>query len=72
MNKDVKIEVPINQKLTISLQEAAAYSGIAVSTIQQLAKRDDCDFVLVPSSRGKKMVIKREAFEKYIFSHGIG
>lgn len=66
-----KIEVPISEKLTISLQEAAAYSGLAVSTIQQLSKRDDCDFVLVPSTRGKKMVIKREAFEKYIFSHDI-
>lgn len=66
-----RIEVPINQKLTISLQEASAYSGLAVSTIQQLSKRDDCDFVLVPSTQGRKMVIKREAFEKYIFSREV-
>lgn len=56
-------EVPIKDKLNLTIEEAAAYSNIGINKINELAKDPKCPFVLYI---GKKKLIKREAFEKYI------
>lgn len=56
-------EVPIKDKMTLTVDEAAAYSGIGVNKIRELTKSPFCDFVLFV---GKKTLIKREMFEEYI------
>ncbi len=58
-------EVPIKDKLNLTIEEAAAYSNIGICKINELAKDPKCPFVLYV---GRKKLIKRTAFEKYIDS----
>ena len=55
--------VPIHEKLLLSVREAAAYSGVGINKIQSLLRMPRCPFVLFV---GRKKLIKRKAFEKYI------
>ncbi len=65
-----KVEIPINQKLTITVFEASEYSGIPVSRIRELAKDPNCDFVFSRGGRGrgKTLLLKRESFEEYVMN----
>jgi len=56
-------EVPIKDKLNLTIGEAAAYSNIGICKINEMAKDPKCPFVLYV---GRKKLIKRAAFEKYI------
>ena len=56
-------EVPIWEKSNLTLEEAAAYTGIGISKIRQLSDREDCEFVLWV---GTKRLIKRRKFDEYI------
>ena len=60
-------EVPIWEKLNITVEEAAAYSGIGIHKIREIMEERDCDFVLKVGT--KKSLIKRAKFEKYVLSH---
>ena len=62
-------EVPIWQKLNISIEDAAAYSGIGIHKIRELVNEPNCDFVLRVGS--KKKLIKRSKFEHYLSLHEI-
>ena len=62
-----KISIPTWEKLTLSVEEAAAYSGIGINRIREIMNEKDCDFVLRVGNR--KSVIKRVKFEKYILAH---
>jgi len=57
-------EIPVWEKLNITIEEAAAYSGIGIQKIRELTHERDCDFVLKVGC--KKTLIKRTKFEKYI------
>lgn len=57
--------VPIYKKVTISIKEAAAYSGIGINKIEAMLKEPDCPFVLYV---GTKKLVKRKAFEDYLQS----
>ena len=59
-------EIPIYEKLNISVEEAAAYSGIGQHKIRELMEDPNCDFVLKVGS--KKNVIKRKKFETFLMS----
>lgn len=50
-------EVPIWEKSNLTLEEAAACSGIGINKIRYLTDKDDCDFVLWI---GSKRLIKRK------------
>jgi len=63
----VMLTVPVWQKLNISVEEAAAYTGIGMHKIRELMGERDCDFVLKVGS--KKSLIKREKLERYLASH---
>ena len=55
--------VPINQKLTLTIKEAAEYSNIGVNKLALLLREPNCPFVLYV---GNKKLVKREAFERFI------
>lgn len=56
-------EVPIWEKSNLTLEEAAAYSGIGINKIRKLSDDEDCGFVLWV---GSKRLIKRKAFDVFI------
>ena len=64
-----RTEVPIWDKLYLSIPEASAYSGISVSNIRKMIEFPDCDFLFAPPSKGKKILINRKSFENYILNH---
>lgn len=55
--------VPIHLKATLSVREAAEYSGIGVNRIAALLRAPNCPFVLYV---GTKRLVKREAFERFL------
>ena len=56
-------EVPIWEKSNLTLEEAAAYSGIGINKLRDLTSEQVCRFVLWV---GSKRLIKRRLFDKYI------
>lgn len=58
-------EVPIWEKSNLTLEEAAAYSGIGINKLRTLSDEADCNFVLWV---GSKRLIKRRAFDRFIES----
>ena len=61
--KREKPSVPIKDKLNLTIEEAAAYSNIGQNRIDEIARQPNCPFVLYI---GRKKLIKRKEFEKYI------
>lgn len=59
-----KYEVPISEKANLTLEEAAAYSGIGVGKIRELTNDDNCGYVLW---NGTKRLIKRKPFEEFLY-----
>ena len=59
-----KNEVPIWEKMNLTIEEAAAYSNIGINKIDDMAKSPGCPFVFYVG-KGKRLV-KRKEFEKYI------
>lgn len=56
-------EVPIWEKSNLTLEEAAAYSGIGINKLRKLTDDEDCEFVLWI---GTKRLIKRRKFDAYL------
>ena len=56
-------EIPIWQKSNLSLEEAAAYSGIGVNKLRDITNDKSCKFVLWV---GNKRLIKRRLFDLFI------
>ena len=56
-------KVPIWEKLTLTINEAAEYSGIGINKIRELTLEEKCPFVLWIGSR---RVIKRKQFDKFV------
>ena len=63
MKSTVKNTVPIWEKAALTLEEAAAYSGIGQNKIKEISNADNCDFVLWV---GSKRLIKRKQLDSYI------
>lgn len=62
---NMKQEIPIWEKLNLSFEEAAAYSGIGINKLRSLANDPRCSFVI---RIGNKKLIKRKNFEEYLSS----
>ena len=58
-----KIEIPVYKKLLLTKEEAAAYSHVGINKLEELLKIPNCSFVIYV---GKKKLIKRKDFEKFI------
>ena len=59
----MKYEVPIWEKSNLTLEEAAAYSGIGINKLWEISNDEKCKFVLWI---GNKRLIKRKPFDAYI------
>lgn len=59
----MKEQVPIPQKMTLTIHEAAEYSNIGINKIADLLRQPNCPFVLYV---GTKKLVKRKSFEDYI------
>lgn len=57
------IEIPIWEKATLSIEEAAAYSGIGINKLRTMTNSESCPFVLW---NGSHKLIKRTELDKYI------
>ncbi len=58
-----KIVVPVWEKANLTLEEAAAYSGIGIHQLRDLSNAKRCHFVLFV---GSKRLIKRKLFDAWI------
>ena len=56
-------EVPIWEKSNLTVEEAAAYTGIGINKIREMSNGDNCPFVLWI---GNKRLIKRRKFDEYV------
>ncbi len=58
-------EVPIWEKVNLTLEEAAAYSNIGINKLREITNDEHCGFVLYV---GNKRLIKRRPFDQFIES----
>lgn len=56
-------DIPVWEKVTLTIEEASKYSNIGINTVQKLLKDPRCPFVL---RIGRKYLVKRKEFEKYL------
>ena len=56
-------EIPIWEKRNLTVDEAAAYSGIGMNKLRDLSDKETCPFVLWV---GTKRLIKRRKLDEYI------
>lgn len=59
----MKNRVPIWEKMNLTLEEAAEYSNIGVNKLREISNSPKCPFVIYI---GRKRLIRRKEFEKYI------
>ncbi len=59
----MKFEVPIWEKSNLTLEEAAAYSGIGINKLREMSNDEHCKFVLW---NGSKRLIKRRKLDEYV------
>lgn len=59
----MKFEVPISEKATLTLEEAAAYTGIGTQKLRDISNDERCEFVLW---NGTKRLFKRKKLEAYL------
>ena len=64
MNKQEKDSaVPVWQKSLLTLEEAAAYTGIGANRLRQMSEAKNCDFVIWV---GCRRMLKREKLNDYL------
>ena len=56
-------EIPLWEKRNLTLEEAAAYSGIGINKLRKLTESEQCSFVLW---NGTKRLIKRRKLDEYM------
>ena len=56
-------EIPIWEKSNLTLEEAAAYSGIGINKLRSLTESEQCSFVLWNCT---KRLIKRRKLDEYM------
>ena len=54
-------EIPIWEKSNLTLEDAAAYSGIGINKLRRLTESEQCSFVLW---NGTKRLIKRRKLDE--------
>ena len=59
----MKYDVPISEKATLTLEEAAAYTGIGTQKLRDISNDERCEFVLW---NGTKRLFKRKKLEAYL------
>ncbi len=59
-------DVKISEKPTLSVYEAAAYTGIGIQKLVCMSEEPECDLVIFI---GNKRMFKRKKLEEYLESH---
>ncbi len=59
----MKYEVPIWEKSNLTLEEAAAYSGVGINKLRTISDSESCPFVLWI---GSKRLLKRKKLDEYL------
>ena len=57
------VKIPIWEKSNLTLEEAAAYSGIGINKLREISNESNCTFVLWV---GSKRLIKRKQLDRYL------
>ena len=57
--------VPVWERIAISLEETAAYSGIGVRKLRDMTDKPECNYVIWVRNR---RMIKRKKFDEYLES----
>lgn len=55
--------IPLGEKVMLTLEEAANYTGIGINKLRELSNCENCDFVLW---NGTKRLLKRKKLEEYL------
>ena len=64
MNRSEKERmVPVWERATITLEEAAAYTGIGVHKLRQMTDSPECDYVIWV---GTRRMIKRKKLDAFL------
>ena len=64
MTKEEKaIAVPVWERVTLTLEEAAAYTGVGMCRLRELSDAPGCDFVMWA---GSKRLLKRKKLEEFL------
>lgn len=58
-----RTRIPIWQKINLTIEEAAEYSNIGLNKLREIADEPCCPFVL---HIGRRKIIKRKEFERYL------
>ena len=72
-NEADSMDVRISEKITLSIEEAAALSGLGQNYIESLLRMPDCPFLYhvnrneITEKRRKRMI--RVPFERFIIDH---
>lgn len=56
-------KIPLGEKVMLTLEEAANYTGIGINKLRELSNCEKCDFVLW---NGSKRLLKRKKLEEYL------
>lgn len=56
-------KIPVWEKINLTIEEAAAYSNIGVSTLRDRINTENYDFII---NVGTKKLINRKKFEKFL------
>jgi Excisionase from transposon Tn916. len=59
----MKYDIPIWEKSNLTLDEAAAYTGVGICKLREISNDEDCEFVLWI---GSKRLLKRKKLDEYI------
>lgn len=62
-NEQKSIAVPIWERVNLTVEEAAAYTGVGENKLRQLSDEKGCNFVLWI---GTKRLLKRKKLEEYL------
>ena len=65
MNRECIAEIPLWEKMNLTLDEAALYTGIGKHRLRAISDREDCEFVLWV---GNRRMFKRKKLEEYLES----
>lgn len=66
MNREEKDKaVPIYQRSLLTLEEAAAYTGIGANKLRTMADKKNCDFVIWV---GCRRMLKREKLNEFLMN----
>lgn len=55
--------VPIWEKVLLTLEEAASYTGIGINKLREISNIEDCSFIIW---NGSKRLFKRAKLEEYL------